>query len=146
MIFNKEDLSLITISQTRFTSPSQQVFCMNFLNKCLSHHWTDWLQNLIPPDQQTFETSWCCEVLLAQSRYYWKSFILLKQHDGLRSQDRLTWLPHEQFLEYPEKLISRDGNDVIGVIPREWGSSYMLENSLNCSCKFERWHNFLSCR
>ena len=62
---------------------------MNFLKKCLSHHWTDWLQKLIPPDQQKNETVWC-----------WYAYAHLRTMENFYAVEahvfesrRPTWLP-----------------------------------------------------
>ena len=65
--------------------------------------WTDWLQKLIPPDQQTNKTVWWW---YATHISYYKNVCAVETHV-------LSLAPTEQFLEYPEKLIFRDGNDVI---------------------------------
>ena len=53
--------------------------------------------------------------------------MLLKHTYLLSQEDRPGLAPTEQFLEYPEKLIFRDGNEVI--IFSVKGIFYMLESS-----------------
>ena len=77
---------------------------MNFLK----NHWTDWLQNLIPPDQQTNETVWCWYA--AHILYYMKMFMLLKDMYWVK---KTNLAPTVQFFEYPEKLTFHNENDVI---------------------------------
>ena len=63
--------------------------CMNFLKKCLSLHWTDWLQKLIPPDQQTNKTVWWWYA--THISYYGKCLCCWSTRIESR---RPTWHPH----------------------------------------------------